>query len=293
MGLGAALLLAAGAAGTCVFGVRGVGAAILPAPPAAARRPDRPPPPALTWPVARLLHRGRGPIVLWSAINAFLGAGMVSLARSVAGLTGASPQLTALFDHATGGLELGFVALLWAGTAQLVLAGCAAQTVAGWTVDDTGGVLAALLGRPTSRAGLVLERGAAAAVALAIVAAPGTLGAGLAAATSGLVLPSGRLVTAGALFVPFGLFFAAAGAGVGGRWPRGAAIALGIVAILSFLDADVAAIVGLPAWAGDLSVFRPYGNPLVSPPYWIWAMLTITALGFGVGAVGMGRRDVA
>lgn len=301
--LSAALIAAAGLLSALAFQRRDVGGALWPATGSRARaRREAAPSRALGWPVARLLRRERGAILMWIVIIGLVSVFMVAFAHTVVAdlsavtspLTGV-PGLQAFFTTAGQGAYVSFIAVFWCGVTQLLLAGLAAQLVSAWASDDTGGILVAALSRPVSRGGVVLERAAAAAVALVAAAAVAGLAAALTAAADGASLPLGRLVGATALLVPFGLTFAAAGAAAGGRWPRAAAGVLGAFAFLSFFYSELRLLMGWPGWVDNFSVFRLYGSPLSAPPYWtgLWVMLAIVAAGFALAVWALRGRDVA
>ena len=299
-----ALLIVAGVLAAIAFERRDVGAALWSRPQLRPRVPHRPPSPTgwLTLPVLRLLHRERGMVVVWLVVVGLVSVFFVAVAHAVASeLTGAgsvlanAPGLQAFLNLGGRNPDLAFLSVFWTSVTQLLLAGLAAQLVAAWAADDTGGILAAMLTRPVSRTGILWERAGAATVALAAGAAVAAVAAALAAGAQGTSLPLGRLVAATLLFVPFGLTFAAVGAAAGGRWPRLAAAVLGAFAFASYFWTEVSPFTGWPTWIENLSVFRLYGAPMSGPPYWtgLWVMSTIIATGFAVAIWGIRRRDVA
>jgi hypothetical protein len=58
--------------------------------------------------------------------------------------------------------------------------------------------------------------------------------------------------------------------------------------------AAAAPLLKFPESVMKLSVFSLIGNPLTSGVYWtgVWGLLGITAVGFGLAAVVMQRREV-
>jgi ABC-2 type transport system permease protein len=277
------------------FSRRDIGAALFsrPAPRRAAR--DILPSPALSWPVARLLYRQRWMLILGTLGVAAMAVFMVSLARSVVDSFANLPTMRSFLTQGGADPYRGYIGVFWFGIAQLLLAGFAIQLVAGWAAEDNEGLLEAMLSRPRPRWSVVIERAATAAVAIALLAAVGSLAAAVTAAASGTSLDAGGVFRATWPLIPFGLTFAAAGAVGTAWWPRAAVGALGLLAFLSYLLADLAPLFNWPGWIANLSVFKLYGAPLTAGVFWpgVWTMVAITLAGFGLGVVLMQRREIA
>jgi putative exporter of polyketide antibiotics len=133
-----------------------------------------------------------------------------------------------------------------------------------------------------------------ATVAIALLAAVGSIGAAATAAAAGTRLDPGSVFRATWPLLPFGLTFAAAGAVGTAWWPRAAVGVLGFVAFVSYLLADLAPLLNWPAWIANLSVFKLYGMPFTGDLYWpgLWTMLGITLAGIGLGVVLMQQREI-
>jgi putative exporter of polyketide antibiotics len=115
------------------------------------------------------------------------------------------------------------------------------------------------------------------------------------APAEGIPLDVGRLLSATALLIPFGLTFAAVGGLLAGWRPRAAVVVLSTVTAISYFVFELGPLFKWPAWADNLSVFQLYGTPLITPVFvgGLIAMLAIVVVGFGSAGVVLARRDVA
>jgi len=292
--LSAGLLLAAGGLAVLAFRRRDLRRGLF-ARPAVPRVRDLPPSPALRRPVARELYRQRWMLATWALATVVLAAFMVAIGRGAVDSMVSIPALRAVLTRGGADPYRAWVDLEWFSFAQLLLAGLAIHMVSAWAADDHEGVLTAELSRPRRRWGIVLERAAAAVVAMALVAACGTLAAWATSEAAGISLDPAGAVRATWLLVPFGLSFAAIGAVASVWWPRAAVGALGIVVFLSYLLSELGPILGWPDWVLNLSAFQLYGTPALSGVSWsgLWTMLVIVLAGFGASAALMERREVA
>jgi len=224
-----------------------------------------------------------------------LAALMGSLARTVVEGFQGVPSMELYLAAAGGGDPYSaYVALVWFGIAQLLIAGYAIVQVSGWAAEDTEGVLEAVLSQPVPRWWVVLERGLTLAAGIAILSGAGGVASGLAANGVGIHLDAASVWRASWLLLPFGLSFAAAGAVGVGRWPRATVGVLAFLAMVSYLIYQLAAFMSWPAWVPDLSVFKLYGDPLTTGIYWrgLDIMLAIVAAGFAAGVLFMQRREI-
>jgi len=255
---------------------------------------DVPPSPLLRRPVARELYRQRWMVAIWALAVVVFAVFMVAIGR---GTVDSMMSIAGLRSFLTrGGTDpyRAWVGLFWFSIAQLLLAGLAVHMVSAWAADDGEGVLTAELSRPRRRWGIVLERAAAALVAMAAVAACGTLAAWVTSLAAGISLDGAGVVRATWLLVPFGLSFAAIGAVASVWWPRASVGALGIIVLLSYLLSELGPLLGWPDWVVNLSAFQLYGTPALSAVSWsgVATMLVIVVAGFGASAALMERREV-
>jgi ABC-2 type transport system permease protein len=292
--LSALVIVVAGGLSAALFNRRDVRGPLFIRRPLPAHVKDISPSPLLTWPVARLLYRQRWVLLAWMLGTVAMAAFMVSIARGVVDSLVSLPAMRAFLTHgAQGDPYSAYVSAFWFGIGQLLLAGFAIHMVAGWASEETEGVLVAVLSTPRSRWSVMVERIGQAVIAIAVVVAAGSVAAYLTAAALGIKLDPTGIWNASWLEVPLGLTFAAAGA-AGTYWPRAAVGVLGLLAFVSFITYEIAPLVGWPDWVANLSVFRLYGNPLLSGIYWtgLWAMLAIVVVGFGLATLLMQRREI-
>jgi ABC-2 type transport system permease protein len=180
------------------------------------------------------------------------------------------------------------------GTLQLLIALYAVVEAGRWAADDAAGRLELRLSAPVSRRRVVLDRALALALALAAIAAVGTIAGTLGARNQGIRLGAGEAAAAAAALLPFGLSFGGVGAALVGWRPRVAVPALGAFAGASFFLLEFGLLFGWPAWLTRLSVFGLYGAPLVEGIAWpgLAALMAVSLAGFGAATLALARRDV-
>jgi ABC-2 type transport system permease protein len=250
----------------------------------------------LRLPVLAPLYEHRAGLLVWTAGMAVLGGYMVSLVKPIVdlfqGAAGFATYVAALERHASLGQAI--VGSLVFPLMQLVLAVYVVTVIAGWSSDDTEGRLEMILAQAVPRWRVVLERAGSLLIGLLLLVAAGVACAALVARSQGLVVDGGSLVQAGVALLPFGLSFGAVGAAITGRFPRLAAAALGVLAVLSYFLQEFAQVFSWPSWVTNLSVFSLYGDPLDDGVFWngLFALLAIVVVGFGVAMVALQRRDV-
>jgi ABC-2 type transport system permease protein len=292
----AGIALVAGALAHLAFTRRDLGSALI-----ALRTSARPPTyegsraPIWRIPVIRGLYDRRVGLTMWTAGVSVVAALFVVLTKTIVQPLLSIPGLAAYFAaFVHGGLYPSFLAFIWFGFAQLLLAGFAITQVARWSAEDTDGRLELILSNPVSRTQVVMERAFVVAFGALIIAAVSGLAVGLESGNQSISLDAGRLAEASLLLVPFTLVFAAVGALLTARLPRATVGVLGVFAFASYLMLQFGPIFKLPAWIQDLSAFKLYGQPLTDgvDGTGLAIMLAIVIVGFSASAIAMQRREV-
>src|SRR4029077_2148451 len=139
-----------------------------------------------------------------------------------------------------------FLAFLWFGFAQLLLAGFAITQVGRWSAEDADGRLEMILSNPVSRTWVLLERAAVLAVGALIIAAASGVAVGVEAHYQAIGVDTRRLAEASVLLVPFAVVFAAVGALLAARVPRATVGILGTYVFVSYLMLQFGPIFNLP-----------------------------------------------
>ena len=289
----AALTTAAAAAS---FERRDLGAPLV-AWPSRTRPPAYDVPSAPWWriPVVRELFDQRVGLLLWTAGMGLLAVVFAALTRSIVQVLLSLPTLTAILSNLIRQQvypsALGYI---WFSFAQLLFAAFAIVQVARWSAEDTDGRLEMILSRPTSRAGVVVERVATLVAAGAIMAGVSAAALFYSSRANGIDLNASRLVAASLLLVPFALVFAGAGSLLAAWNPRAAVGLVGALTLASYLDTELGPIFKLPLWLQDLSAFRLFGSPLVSgiDGRNLALLLLLATAGIGSSILLMQRRDV-
>lgn len=251
--------------------------------------------PLLGWPVARELYRQRWIVIAWAAGIAGTAFLMVGIAHGVVDALLALPGLRGFLGRAGTDPYRAYIAIIWFGIAQALLAGFAIHVVSGWVADDSEGVLSAELSRPRRRWAIVAERAATVLVAIVLLACLGSVCTVIGARQIGVTLDSAGVLRATAMLVPFALTFAAAGAIASSWWPRAAIGVLGLLIFASYFDSALGPVLGWPDWLVNLSVFLLYGTPLLTGIYWngLWAMVAVVVVGFGAATLLMERSELS
>ncbi|MHB8648489.1 MAG: hypothetical protein ACYDAR_22130, partial [Thermomicrobiales bacterium] len=232
----------------------------------------------------------------------------VALAAYVAFVTALTPNVISVFREQTAAQQ--FLGRLGRGTLTtdaLVLsfnvfgilpafvAICATNLAAAWATEEIEQRLELELVCPVPRWRTFLQRFGATVVAVAIVVALVGGVFGIVAAWVGLHLAWRDGVIAVLLLLPLAGSVAAFGFAVS-AWRPGAVAALtgALVAASFFLDA-LAPLFGWPDALRNLSIFRLYGEPVLSGVQWgnVIALLVLIAVLTGVGSVAFTRKDIA
>jgi ABC-2 type transport system permease protein len=262
-----------------------------------ARPPTYEPSRASVWriPVIRGVYDRRVGLALWAVGVSAVAALFVVLTKTIVKPLLAIPALAAYFAAIVhGAIYPSFLALIWFGFAQLLLAGFAITQVARWAGEDTDGRLDLILSNPVARTHVVIERALVVALAALVIAAVSGVAVGIESHIQSIDLDAGRLAEASLLLVPFTLVFAAVGAFLAARLPRATVGILGVFAFASYLMLQFGPIFKLPAWIQNLSAFKLYGQPLTDgvDRTGLLIMLAIVIVGFWAAAIAMERRDV-
>lgn len=246
-------------------------------------------------PIVRGLYDQRVGLVLWATGVAALAAVFVVLTKTIVQPLLAVPEIRHYFNtFVNGDVYLSFLAFLWFGIAQLLLAGFAIAQVARWTAEDSDGRLELILSNPISRVGVVAERAIVLTLGALLIVAAGGAAVGLESKSQSISIAPSHLIEASLLLVPFTLVFAAVGALIAARIPRATVGLLGGFAFASYLITELGPLFKWPAWAQDLSAFKLYGEPLTSgiDRTGLAIMLVVVVVGFGASMLLMQRRDI-
>jgi ABC-2 type transport system permease protein len=246
-------------------------------------------------PIVRGLYDQRVGLVLWAVGVAAIAAIFVLLTKHIVQPLLALPELRRYFDaFVHGDVYLSFLAFLWFGVAQLLLAGFAIAQVARWTAEESDGRLEFILSNPISRVSVVAERAIVLTLGALLIVAAGGAAVGLESKSQSISVAPSHLIEASLLLVPFTLVFAAVGALIAARIPRATVGLLGGFAFASYLLTELGPLFKWPAWAQDLSAFKLYGEPLTTgiDRTGLAIMLVVVVVGFGASMLVMQRRDI-
>jgi ABC-2 type transport system permease protein len=274
---------------------RDLGGAFVRLPPSDARptaEPSRDP--FLRVPVLALLDQQRVAIATWAVVLAALSLFFLSFTRTVVDTMLATPTFRVYIERAGLASYTSFIGVVWFTTLVLILSIYAIVHASGWAADDQEGRLELVLSQPVSRTRIVLERLAALLGGAAIVVTASAIALAVAAASTAIAVDNGRLALASALTLAVVFAFGGLGAlGVGWR-PRLAVVALGVVAIFSYFDVQLAPLFDWPDWVENLSIYALYGDPMTADADWpkIAALVATGALASVVSLYAFQRRDV-
>jgi len=236
----------------------------------------------------RALSWGIG-LAIWGGLLASLAGPFADQVAKDASMGLIFRQIFRGFDFTTAGSWLQLYLQLF-----LIAAGFAAATfVSKWASDETDGRLEVVLATPLARVTWVVAGGIAALLAVAVMTAGFALGIGLGAAgASGI----GGDAIVGTLAM--GLVAAAmvgVGFAIGGIWRTSLAAEItALVVVVTYLVDLLSPALGLPDWFRQLALTAHMGQPMIGSwdPVGIVACVVIALGGIGLGAWGMGRRDV-
>jgi putative exporter of polyketide antibiotics len=251
--------------------------------------------PLLGIPVLAAVYEQRLGLLSWTAGGAVFTVLMATIASQMRRLVtapGPFHAYLALVGH--GDFLVAIDGLFWIGIFEMIVAVFAITQVARWSADDREGRLEMELTTPVSRLSVVAERFLGLLVSATVVVAFSSLAFYLASHASNINVPGGDLLVTSAVMLPFALSFGAVGALLASRAPRATIPILATVAFASYLITEAGPLLKFPDSVMNLSVFSLIGNPLTSGVDWtgLWGLLGITAVGFGLAAVVMQRREV-
>jgi ABC-2 type transport system permease protein len=252
--------------------------------------------PALRLPVVAPVWQQRTWILSWAAGLALVAVFFVSLTRTLVDSMALSgiPTLQAYFQRAGIAAYASFIGIMWFSTLLLLISIYAIAQVAFWSADDAEGRLATILSAPVSRTRVVVERLAAALLAVALITSLSSIAAYVAARSSDIALDAPRFALASALVLVVAYAFVAIGHAAASWRPRLAVVALSTVAVWSYFVQQFGQLFDWPETVRNLSLYALYGSPLSSDIQWsgIAALLAIGIIGTLLGVRAMRVRDV-
>lgn len=286
----AALLLALGVE---LFARRDVGVTVaLPAPalPSGLR--------GLRGPLGRALGELLPTIAWWGLGLGTYGLVMALVSGAMLDLLADSPALVAVWSSALPDTDIttapGFLQIAFVDFGALLVGAAATALVANRWGDESDGRLELLLATPLSRGRWLAAAvvGGWVATGLVAIALAAGLAAGLAAIGEDPTVPAIGVV----VLACYGVGLVGLGAAVGATVrPAAATVAVGSVAVGSFLVDTLAPFLGLPGWVPDLALTTHLGEPLVGrpDPLGVVASLALAVGGLAIGLVAIRRRDLA
>ena len=280
-----------------LFVRRDIGAAAL-RPPAGSRLPRYLPSanPLLRVPVVSDLYDQRLGLLAWIAGAALAAIFLTSIAAQtgdfISSTSTMAPYLAAI--GGSGGLTRAIIGSVDYSITAALLSAYALTVVARWAADDQEGRLELMLSEPLPRCRVVVERIASLACATLLIVVAVSVAIVLLAPSQHVTITAGDLVRAGAPLIPFALLFGTVGATLTARFPRLAVGVLGTYVVAAYLIFQLGPFLRWPDWSLDLSVFKLYGNPLVSGIDWngLLLMSAVALAGFAAALAVMQRREV-
>ena len=241
--------------------------------------------------LATAIHR---PAFLgWLAGTVILAGVMGVLARQFIDAVLSNPAMAEAFGVSSGQPADVMVALTQLYIA-IIATGYAVQAVGSLRGEEVAGRLEARLSGTLSRMGWLAAHGLVIVLGLLVivVVSSAVLAAGTAWST-GTTLDFGRILAAGAAYLPAELVVGSLALAIFGLWPKGlpvAGAAVGVVAFIAFLGPGLR----LPPWVLDLSPTTHVGNPPVgnSGGLPLVVLGAITAILAAAAAIGFRRRGV-
>lgn len=235
----------------------------------------------------------------WILILAIVSGYLVYIARTtekqIQDLINSSSFFRQYFSGADLSTNNGFLSALLFSYVPVVLAVFIGILAFSWATDLDKGRLELTLSAPVSRWRAILERYAAILVAAVFTMVAIWLAILLFAQSAGFSLDLGRVTVATVGMLPLGLVTGALVFAMAGAVPPG--LVMGITAVYlaaSFVVDQLRALLHLPTWAQDLSIFHQYGTPVLNGLNWggFIGMLVIAAALLAVGGWQFSGRDL-
>ena len=252
--------------------------------------------PLLRIPVLADLYIQRVGLVAWVAALALLAVFYTSIAGQVGEFLAKTPGMAAYVAAIGGAAQITrtVIGSIAYSMTLAFLAAYALTLVARWAADDQEGRLELILSQPVPRRRVVVERMAVLAAGSGLIVLAVSIAVAAVAPSQGVVLSTGDLLRAGAPLLLFALLFGTVGATLSARFPRLAVGVLGGYIGASYLLYQLGPLLGWPAWALDLSVFKLYGNPLVSgiDGTGLAAVAAVAVAGLAAALLLVQRREV-
>lgn len=223
-------------------------------------------------------------IVAWCAFLVLL---IPSAQEPLKNALAQSPSLNKLYNASEIATNAGFLSALVFGLGIALVVIFAMTLALTWAGDLENGRLELLLGTPTSRQRMLLERFGA--VLLVVILAPvlAWLATVVAAQIANLSIDQGHVIAASFSMLPPALIIAGLVYALAGRLRYGAV--LGIVTayiVLAFLSEFLKALLNLPNWLLSLSIFHQYGSPATDGMNW-GAFLGMTGVAIVLLVIGL------
>lgn len=247
---------------------------------------------------ARGVRGALGLAVAWGiALAAFaaLVTGLTPAAISIFQDQAAAQQFLSRLGRGTLTTDAFFLSFLLFGLLPVLVAICATSLAASWATEEVEQRLELELVCPVPRWRVYLQRFGAALVAAGIAIALVAAAFGLVGAWVGVHIVWRDAVVALLLLLPLAGIVVAFGFAVA-AWRPGAVAAItgAVVAASFFLDA-FAPLFGWPEGIRRLSIFRLYGEPLLSGVQWgnLLALIAMSAVFIVGGTLAFARKDIA
>jgi ABC-2 type transport system permease protein len=238
-------------------------------------------PPLLWWAV------GIGATTAWITMLAR------TLGRAFREVLAASPSLTILFGEFDFGTDTGYLGGMIFFYLPVLVVLQALTAALAWSGDLEAGRLELVLATAQPRRRVILERFAVVVTGTLVVTAASWAAMMATVWFAGLEVDAGRLIVAYLGMVPLALLTAAMVYALAGWLRVGAVLAIcSTLIVISYAMDVLSALLDLPSWVLDLSIFHQYGHPMTEDPRW-GAWLALTALAAGLLALGVARFERA
>jgi polyether ionophore transport system permease protein len=198
-----------------------------------------------------------------------------------------SPNLAKIYSASIIGTNAGFLSVLVFGLGILLVVIFAMTLALTWAGDLENGRLELLLGTPTSRQRMLLERFGAVLLMVLLASVFAWLATVVAAQIANLSIDQGHVIIASFSMLPLALIIVGLVYALAGRLRYGAV--LGIVTAyiaLAFLAEFLKSLLNLPDWLLSFSIFHLYGSPMTDGINW-GAFLGMTSVALVLLLIGL------